>query len=234
MAEPSEHDGGVSLQGEAPSQASSTYDLVPYTRAPPGDRIKLAHRDGDVILSFDVPKTFEIVVNGKIISDASPIFKDILASHPHAQFARSVDNPHILKIDRWQAGPGLMLTFGILHGVSRLSNAGSMADKKDDGGFLKLLRVAETAKEFAMVEFMKPVISPGLLKPYVKRSFKGDENPFRTDAELAAIAYQLDQPEEFSLFTRRLIMDHCVPLSTCSTELFAVIPAKAICISTIS
>lgn len=233
MASPSEHDGGVPLQGEAPSQASSTWNLVTYTRAPPGDRIKLAHRDGDVILTFDVPKHFEIIVNGKIISDASPVFKAILASNPHAQSGRSVDNPHVLRIDYWQAGTGLILTFGVLHGVSLLSNAGAMADKKDGGGHLKLVRVAETAKQFDMVEFMKPVISPGLLKPYVKRSFKGDDNPSRTDAELAAIAYLLDQPEEFSLFTRRLIMDHCGPLSTCSSELFETIPAKAICISTI-
>ena len=81
---------------------------------------------------------------------------------------------------------------------------------------------------------MKPVISYSLLAPFVPRASKRDGATFRTDTDLAMIAYLLEQYQLLKLFTRRLIMDHRGMLSACYYKLFELIPAKAICKLTLS
>jgi hypothetical protein len=73
---------------------------------------------------------------------------------------------------------------------------------------------------------MKPVISPRLLAPFESRSTER-EGAFQLDQDLATIAYLLDQEKMFSLFTRRLVMDHCAHMETCVRDLFAIIPILA-------
>ena len=226
MAQPAENDNG-------PSQGSLPWFPEPYRRALPRDRHKISQDDGDVVLAFDLPtadtsRPKELIVSGKILSEASEIFKEVLASSgPEAEVPRSVEHPHILIIGDWRKYLGLLMLCHALHGVD------SELDQRDDLGSLKLLlEFAKAAKGWCMVEYLKTTISPGLLAPFAQRPSERDDRSFRTDTDLATIAWMLEQEHLFSLFTRRLLMDHCVPLSECTGDFFKVIPTKAICEST--
>jgi hypothetical protein len=73
-------------------------------------------RDGDVVLVLDTPEPSEITVKGEIISEASPIFKQMLASDPEAQRSRSSKNPQRLKIKDQHLLVGLVWLCSVLHG----------------------------------------------------------------------------------------------------------------------
>lgn len=205
----------------------------PYKRSVSHKKQPLSQDDGDVVLVVDTPyfdemsETRELTISGKILAEASPIFREIL-SRPNAHHSRSVENPQILKLDDWRKYPGLMYVCHVLHGLNYIK-----LDVPDFQGSLLLLQFAESAKEWGMVEYMKPVISPRLLAPFLQRSTaRRTDETFRTATDLVTSAYLLDQEELFELFTRRLIMDHCKTLGTCADDLFDVIPARAICKST--
>jgi hypothetical protein len=240
MASPSEHDGGVPLQDEALPQVEATTigefmtaGTVTWTRLPEYERSYLAGDDeGDVILACHAPyfdkisKGVEHIVSAKRLSEASPLFKKILEVAPNP---RSAADPQILVFD-WRKYGGISLLCHVLAGHAKFFNL----DKRDWQGSLNLLTFAQGAKDWDMVEYLKPVISPGLLAPFAQRLIEGrkerrDGKSFRAATDLVTIAYLLEQGEMFELFTRRLTMDHCNPLSHCAPELFAAVPAKAIC-----
>jgi len=236
---------GVFPQGKAPLQVPYlvttgpfpiSTGMVPYKRAVSHEKEPLSQDDGDVVIYVDTPyfdvtsETTEFTVSGAILAAASPIFREIL-SGPNAHHARSVADPQILKLDDWRKYTGLAYVCHILHGLPYIR-----LEEPDFQGFLSLLQFAQSAKEWRMVEYMKPTISPRLLAPFLQRSTAPrTEKTFRTATDLVAIAYLLDQKEQFELFTRRLIMDHCRPLNTCADDLFHahdlfdVVPAQAIC-----
>ena len=248
--QPLSQDDGVSPQGKAPSQVTyiittgpfpTATGTAPYKRSVSHEKQPLSQDSGDVVLFVDTPyfdetsETTELAISGAILAQASPIFREIL-SRPNAHHARSVADPEILKLDDWRKYPGLVYVCHVLHGLNYIK-----LDRPDFLGHLLLLQFAQSAKEWRMVEYMKPVISPRLLAPFLQRSTapRTDET-FRTATDLVAIAYLLDQEEQFELFTRRLIMDHCKPLNRCGDDLdkthdlFKVVPAQAICKSTSS
>lgn len=89
---------------------------------------------------------------------------------------------------------------------------------KDEPAVLSLLGgLAVVAKTFRVVNHLSDNISPNLLQPFAKRlsrSFQDQEQPsFDRDARLTKIAYLLEQEAMFSVFTRRMILDHWIPLS---------------------
>ena len=194
-----------------------------FKRAPPQDRFRIAETDGDVVLHFDSPKgKTEIIVSSKILSEASPVFRKLLAPEPRDPIY-SNEKPLVMQIEDWNLLSGMVQLCLVLHGK---------ADKiigRDDDGALALLRFAQVAKKFRAVEFLKPVITYSLLAPFVPRVSERGNAAFDNLGDLATAAYLLNQEQLFQLFTRRLIMDHCKLLSTCSDEMFEVIPAKAIC-----
>lgn len=218
MAPPSEDSKGL-------SQGIFISPPGPYTRQAENMRNGIVPGGGaDLVIAFGTgPEPKELIVSAKIMAEASPVFKAELDSDPQAQLARSPQNQQFLIIA--DANMWMSLTFlcHILHGWY------DKLEQKDYNGHLTLLDVAQIAEEFRMVEFMKPVISPKLLEPFVQRASERDDNSFRTDTDLVVIAYLLDQEQMFGLFTRRLIMDHCKPLSACVSDLFKTIHPYYIC-----
>lgn len=77
--------------------------------------------------------------------------------------------------------------------------------------------LAVLAKKFSAVAYLSDTISPNLLQPFAKRlprlTQDQEQQSFDRDARLAKIAYSLEQEAMFSVFTRRMILDHCIPLS---------------------
>lgn len=103
----------------------------------------------------------------------------------------------------------------LLHGY-RLSS--DYPDTVGDPAALSLLDgMAMVAKKFRAVGYLSDNISPKLLQPFAKRlsqpARNQEQQSFNRDAQLAKIAYLLEQEAMLSLFTRRLILDHCTPLS---------------------
>lgn len=193
-----------------------------FKRAPPEDRIRVAEIDGDVALNFISPTgTTEIIASTKILSEASPVFRKMLAPEPRDRIYTN-ENPQVTQIEDWHLLAGILPLCLVLHG-----KADKVIEKEDDGT-LTLLRFAQVAKKFRAVEFLKPVVSYSLLAPFVPRVTELGNTGFQTVADLAITACLLDQEQLFQLFTRRLIMDHCDKLSALD-DLFEVIPAKAIC-----
>jgi hypothetical protein len=249
MAPPSEHGGGVPLQDEVPLQGEvllrgeaimigefAVARTKTWTRLPEHARSYLAGDDeGEVILACHAPyfdeisEGVELIVSGKLLSEASPLFKKVLEVAPSP---RSAADPQILVFD-WRKCGGLSLLCHVLAGQGEFFDL----EKRDWQGSLNLLTFAQAAKEWEMVEYLKPVISPGLLAPFAQRSTehrteRRDGKSFRAATDLVTIAYLLEQEQMFELFTRRLIIDHGNPFSHCAPELFEAVPAKAICKST--
>ena len=77
--------------------------------------------------------------------------------------------------------------------------------------------LAIVAKKFRAVGYLSDTISPNLLQPsaqHVSTSARDQEQQnFNRDAQLAKIAYLLEQEAVSSVFTKRLILDHCIHLS---------------------
>ena len=90
--------------------------------------------------------------------------------------------------------------------------------KTNEPAVLSLLDgLAVVAKKFRAVGYLSDTISPSLLQPFAKRlprvAQDQKQQSFNRDAQLAKIAYLLEQEAMFSIFTRRMILDHCIPLS---------------------
>jgi len=88
----------------------------------------------------------------------------------------------------------------------------------DEPAVLALLDgLAVIAKKFRAVGYLADTISPNLLQPFTKRlprvAQDQEQRSFDRDARLAKIAYLLEKEAMFSVFTRRMILDHCLPLS---------------------
>lgn len=225
--------GSITPKGATtPTGSVAPTDTAPYPffveygsfkRASPEDRIRVAEIDGDIALNFISPTgQTEIIASTKILSEASLVFRKMLAPGPRDRIYTN-EKPQVTQIEDWHLLPGVLQLCLVLHG-----KADKVIEKEDDGT-LMLLRFAQVAKKFRAVEFLKPAISPKLLEPFVKRASERDDNSFRTDTDLATIAYLLDQEQMFSLFTRRLLMDHCKPLSSCASDLFKTINPYYIC-----
>ena len=171
----------------------------------------------------------EIIANAKILSEASPVFRKLIYEGYDPQDPLpSTEKPRLVQIEDLSLLSGMIALCLVLHG-----RVDKVIGKNDDGS-LTLLSLAQAAKDFQAVEFLKPVISPSLLAPFVSRASECGKVTYQTDADLATAAYLLDQEQLFKLFTRRLVMDHCNQLSNCAEDLFDVIPAKAICKFTVS
>ena len=182
--------------------------------------------DGDVALTFNTRNLDEFVVDGKVLSEASPVFKALLASDLEAQRLRSAKNPQRLQIPDPKLLLGVkMLCLALHHYPYDILDV----EKKAERRILPLLHLAHAARKYRAVDAMQRAISLRLLAPFEKRSLKEHDGSSQLDVDVAVIAYLLEQKDMFSVSTRRLIMDHCVPLSECGPEFLWVIPAVAIC-----
>ncbi|GAB7323969.1 hypothetical protein MBLNU13_g07380t1 [Cladosporium sp. NU13] len=223
MAPPTDH--GTGPVTPVRGRATTPPERVPNPRALSKNRFRIALTDGDVILYFHCPppaETKEIIVSAKVLAEASPVFREILASDPQGQLSRSDETPQLVNVKDWTHFSGLAWLCQILHGRK------DKIMRRNHDGSLSLLSFAQVARGYRVVAFLKPVISYSLLAPFVPRASGRDRATFRTDTELAMIAYLLDLGQLLKLFTRRLIMDHRSRLSACHYDLFEVIPAKAI------
>jgi hypothetical protein len=87
--------------------------------------------------------------------------------------------------------------------------------------------MATVAKRFRAVDYLSKTISPFLLQPFAKRFSRHtldqdqEQNTLNREAHLAKIAYLLEQEAMFCVFTRRMILDHSVPLSQLEPSLAA-------------
>jgi hypothetical protein len=167
--------------------------------------------EADVVLEFEESY---IVVSARIMSEASPVFKKWLGSESSDSVSRSATNPQWLEMSSDVSVVHMKFMCALLHGY-RLS---SDYPGTDEPAVLSLLDgLAFVAKEFRAVDYLSDTISPNILQPFLKRlpRFTQDQEQrsFNRDAQLAKIAYLLEQEAMFSVFTRRMILDHCIPPS---------------------
>jgi hypothetical protein len=72
------------------SRDSASKSLMDIMESLPTRKRQLAHDDeADVVLQFE---TSYIIVNARVMSEASPVFKNLLASDSHDQMSRSATN----------------------------------------------------------------------------------------------------------------------------------------------
>ena len=90
-------------------------------------------QDGDVVVAIDHPAALiEFVVHAKVLSEASPVFKQLLASDPEAQLARSAAHPQRLVIEDQKLLIGIKQLFFALHYPS--NDVLGDLEKKDERG----------------------------------------------------------------------------------------------------
>lgn len=167
--------------------------------------------EGDVMLVFKGDELPHLMVNAKVLSNASPVFRAMLATNYSDECLRSAFDPQILEgVECEQCDMWLLCL--LLHGHDLNWPAGV-----DDYDLLVMLAsMSVLAVKFDAVEYMKKAISSRLLKRFTKRvalPAKDEERACSRDALLAMIAHKLDQEDTFCLFSRRMILDHSFRLS---------------------
>ena len=176
------------------------------------EKRQLARDDeADVVLQFE---DSYISVSARIMSESSSVFKKWLSSDSSDPATRSATNPQWLEMSSDVSAVHMKFLCALLHG-HRLS---SDYPGTDEPAVLSLLDgLAVVAKKFRAVSYLSDTISPNLLQPFAKRLPRSVQNQeqrsFDRDTQLAKIAYLLEQEAMFSVFTRRMILDHCIPLS---------------------
>ena len=146
--------------------------------------------------------------------EASPVFKKWLGPDSRNLLQRSVVNPQWLEMSSDVSAVHMRFFCALLHG-HRLAHD---YPGTDEPAVLSLLDgLAVVAKKFRAVGYLSDTISPNLLQPFAKRlprvAQDQKQQSINHDGQLAKIAYLLEQEAMFSVFTRRMILDHCVPLS---------------------
>lgn len=191
-------------------------------------------READVVLVLKNPTPVELLASAKVLSDASPVFKEMLASGPSNNAPRSSANPQRLEMGDDVGSHQMAFLHIALHG-GRFNPDYSGSAKEEQTGLSVISNVAILAKKFRVVDSMKEIISPNLLAPFTKRLLRPHLNQDQAcnhDAMLAMTAYLLEQDELFAVFTRRMILDHCARLSEVHAVVLQEIPPAAICKST--
>jgi hypothetical protein len=194
------------------SQYSFEDSLMVILESLTAQKRQLAEDDeADLILQFE--ETY-IMVSARIMSEASPVFKKWLSSDSGDPVPRSVTNPQWLEMSSDLSVVHMKFLCTLLHGHRFISEYPGT----DEPAVLSLLDgLAAMAKKFRAVASLSDTISPYILQPFAKRlsqSILGQEQQtFSRDAQLAKISYLLEQEAMFSVFTRRMIVDHCIPLS---------------------
>lgn len=179
----------------------------------PAYKRQLANDDeADLVLQFE---DSYIMVSAKILSNASSVFKRWLGPESSGQDSRSASDPQWMEMSSDMSAVHMKFLCALLHGY-RLSS--DYPDTAGESAVFSLLDgLAMVAKKFRAVGYLSDNISPKLLQPFAKRlsQSEGDQHQraFDRDAQLAKIAYLLEQEAMLSLFTRRLILDHRTPLS---------------------
>ena len=167
--------------------------------------------EADIVFQFE---TSYIIVSARIMSESSAVFRKWLGSDSSDPASRSATNPQWLEMSSDVSAVHMKFLCALLHG-HRLS---SDYPGTDEPAVLSLLDgLAVVAKKFRAVGYLSDAISPNLLQPFAKRlprlAQDQEQRSFDRDARLAKIAYLLEQEAMFSVFTRRMILDHCLPLS---------------------
>jgi hypothetical protein len=95
-----------------------------------------------------------------------------------------------------------------------------------------LVEVAAVAHMFGAVGTLKETMAPLLLHSFKKRAPQSAQDQglkaCNRDASLALIAFLLEQEDLFALFTRRMILDHSVRLSTLDADILRQLPHLAL------
>ena len=176
--------------------------------------------EADFVLQFEQAY---IIVSARIMSDASPVFKDWLLSDSSNQAPRSATRPQWREMENDVSAVHMKFLCALLHGY-HLSSDYPGTDEQAVLSFLD--GVAILAKMYRAVECLSDDISPRLLQPFAKRApqpARGQEQrSFDRDVQLARVACLLEHQAMYSLFTRRMILDHCIPLSSVDPSTAAV------------
>lgn len=194
------------------SRDSTSDSLVAIMESLPSQKRQLARtEEADVVLEFEDSC---LMVSGRIMCEASPVFKKWLGPDSRNLLQRSVVNPQWLEMSSDVSAVHMRFFCALLHG-HRLAHD---YPGTDEPAVLSLLDgLAVVAKKFRAVGYLSDTISPNLLQPFAKRlprvAQDQKQQSFNHDGQLAKIAYLLEQEAMFSVFTRRMILDHCVPLS---------------------
>ncbi|GAB7323968.1 hypothetical protein MBLNU13_g07379t1 [Cladosporium sp. NU13] len=167
--------------------------------------------EADVVLQFGESY---IIVSARMMSQSSQVFKKWLDSISGDRAPRSATKPQWFEMSSDVSAVHMKFLCALLHGHRLRSDYPGT----DEPAALSLLGdLAVVVKKFHAVSYLSDTISPNLLQPFAKRlsrSVRDDEQrSFNRDAQLAKIAYLLEQEAMFSVFTRRMILDHCISLS---------------------
>jgi hypothetical protein len=194
------------------SRDASSDVLTAIMESLPTEKRQFARDDeADVVLQFEESY---IIVSARIMSEASLVFRRWLGSESNGQASRSAANPRWLEMSSDVSAVHMKFLCALLHG-HRLD---SEYPGTDEPAVLSLLDgLAVVAKKFRAVGYLSDTISPNLLRPFAERLPRSlqdqEQRSFKRDAQLAKIVYLLEQEAMFSVFTRRMILDHCIPLS---------------------
>lgn len=121
--------------------------------------------EGDVVLVFGKPYPMETTVSRKVLTDASPVLKEMLESGASDEAPRSAANPQRLAISDDVSTAHMDFFCAILHGLKPAADYPG----PDEHTWLSLLGgVAIIAKEFRAVDALKGNIAPLLLDPLEK------------------------------------------------------------------
>jgi hypothetical protein len=194
------------------SRDSTSDSLAAIMESLTTQKRQLARDDeADVVLQFELSY---IIVSARIMSESSPVFKKWLGLDSSNPTPRSATNPQWLEMSSDVSAVQMKFLCALLHGHRLRSDYLG----KDEAAVLSLLDgLAAVAKKFRAVSYLSDTISPNLLQPFAQRLSRSihdqEQRGFDRDAQLAKIAYLLEQEAMFSVFTRRMILDHCIPLS---------------------
>jgi hypothetical protein len=193
--------------------------------------------EGDVVLMLKPNgKAIHVLMNAKILGDVSSDFKDMLESNVSGGVPRSSKHPQELELsedeDDWRGFT--LLLCAIFHSRAPKADFPRLHATTETECLSHLLEVVIFAKKFCEFDTMKETIAP----LFLQRFTEFDPQPQSTqdqrveacnyDALLATIAYVLEQEVPFALFTRRMILDHDIRLSTLDADVLQHLPPMAL------
>jgi hypothetical protein len=191
--------------------------------------------EGDVVLVIKPEgKEIHVLMNAELLSAYFPVFEEMLESNGRA--LRSSENPQELEFpedeDDWRGFT--LLLCAIFHSRAPEADFPRLHATTETECLSHLLEVVIFAKNFCKFDTMKETIAP----LFLQRFTEFDPQPQSTqdqrveacnyDALLATIAYVLEQEVPFALFTRRMILDHDIRLSTLDADVLQHLPPMAL------
>jgi hypothetical protein len=193
------------------------------------NEVKHVVKNADICLIFTLSPAVKLFVSSEVLSRSSPIFEKLVRpTSDNRDPVRTFNIPDVY----FEPMTDLCV---LLHKGCKLHVA------PDVDAACAVMDLAVAAEAYNVVGILKSETSPAMFHALeqTRSKFSGnrveDEKAsglaFIADAMLAAAAYVLEQEEMFTLYTKRMVMDHCVHSSElsvlCKVDYFKMVPTFA-------